>query len=179
MGTRIRITGDNFTKHQKLNGVATPAPPIGVEQESGKTLAQMHAEQLATKMFTDMMASAGVSVNRMAQELMYFIPRDFRDQYIALFMAALKGDDCDADKSGKIMKATGDLGKASGKRKNDPGSLDSGRGMGSGGGGKKYKKYWTIKDERALHLKDLIDKRLRAMGREIKEELAKWEESEG
>ena len=43
------------------------------------------------------------------------------------------------------------------------------------GRGKKYKRYWTVEDERALILKDLIDKRLRRIAREIEEHLSLWE----
>jgi len=151
-------------------------------KDGSKTLAQMHAETIAANLFADMMSSAGVSVNRMAQELLYFIPKDFRDQYIALWMAGLKGDDCDANESGRRAQSVGDLGKKSGGNSkertstNVAGVESETRSVGGRGGrGKKYKRYWTIKDERAIELKDRIDKRLRGIGRDIESEMNGWE----
>lgn len=167
---------------------------------TGKSAAHLQAELMAEKMFADMMSSAGVPVNRMQMELMYFIPRQFRDAYIRLFRKALKGDDSDAGARGMQNARVGELGKASGKN-DDSGMTSDGSGVegsnerdhgrenrrtvfasgqtrsvASGGRGKKYKKYWTIEDERAFELKELVDKRLRRMAMEIQKMVDGWEE---
>lgn len=50
----------------------------------------------------------------------------------------------------------------------------SGKGLQGLGGAKRktYKKYWVIADDKAVRIKDLVDRRLRAMARELKLELA-------
>lgn len=153
----------------------------------GKSLAHMHAERLAETRYIEMLASAGVSVNRVSHEVLYFIPTQFRDAYIHLFTSAMKGDDADASQQGKRNEATGALGREAGKntatgtvgtgadkesRRTD---LASGQTRAVGGRGKKYKRYWTITDERAFHLKERIDRRLRAIARDIEEELQFFE----
>ena len=169
----------------------------GVEMgnAAGKSMAHLQAELMADKMFTDMMASAGVPVNRMQMELMYFIPRQFRDAYIVLFRKAMKGDDSDAGAAGLRNARVGELGRSAGK--NDSSGVESlsaeERANGeqrsrrrtdlatgqtrsvNGSRGKKYKKYWTIEDERAFELKELVDKRLRGLAREIQEKIAAWD----
>lgn len=177
---------------------------ISESQTPSKTVVHLQAELMAEKMFTDLMASAGVNVNRMQVELMYFIPKQFRDAYIRLFRKALKGDDSDAGARGEQNHRVGILGKASGKNDatgltsagNTGNTADTSRGVGgingrenrrtvfasgqtrsvaSGGRGKKYKKYWTVEDERAFELKELIDKRLRRMAMEIQTMVDGWE----
>lgn len=165
---------------------------------AGKSPAHLQAELMAEKMFADMMASAGVSHSRMGVELMYFIPRQFRDAYIRLFRKALKGDDADAGANGIRNAEVGALGRAAGKN-DDSGVTSLGengergergeRGREkrrtifasgqtrsvSSGRGKKYKRYWTVEDERALDLKEAIDKRLRRMAMEINSLIDEWE----
>lgn len=131
---------------------------------SGQTLSlvQMQAKVLAEKMFTDMMASAGVDHRRMAQELLFFLPRGFCDAYEQLWYrgVAAKGTDGGSDERGRGNLAKAELGRAEGGR--------------SGGAGKRrsHKKYWVIADEQALEIKDRVDKRLRGIAREIGYELA-------
>lgn len=125
------------------------------------SLVQMQAKVLAEKMFTDMMASAGVDHRRMAQELLFFLPRGFCDAYEQLWYrgVAAKGTDGGSDERGRGNLAKAELGRAEGGR--------------SGGAGKRrsHKKYWVIADERALEIKDRVDKRLRGIAREIDLEL--------
>lgn len=163
--------------------------PAGSEYKSASHL---HAEVLAEKMFTDMMASAGVQVNRMAVEVMFFMPKQFRDVYSRLFRRALKGDDSGVDESGRRNDSVGVLGKSAGKntatgkqlpdaegfRETRRTEFASGQTAAISGRGKKYKRYWTVEDERALELKDLVDKRLRRLSREIEIQLEQWEEED-
>jgi hypothetical protein len=128
--------------------------PLAAVNSSGKSLAQLQGERIAEERFTAMMSSAGVPVHRMALEILYMLPRDFIDAYAELFTRALAGDDGGAGGRGEAARQTADLGRAARKT--------------SGGQGKKYKKYWTVRNDAALELKDKIDKRLRAIGRELR-----------
>lgn len=125
------------------------------------SLVQMQAKVMAEKMFTDMMAAGGVDHRRMAQELLFFLPRGFCDAYEQLWYrgVAAKGTDGGSDERGRSNLAKAELGRADGGR--------------TGGAGKRrsHKKYWVIADERALEIKDRVDKRLRGLAREIQQEL--------
>lgn len=130
---------------------------------SGQTisLVQMQAKVMAEKMFTDMMAAAGVDHRRMSLEVLFFLPKAFVESYENLWYrgVAAKGTDGGSDERGRANLAKAELGRADGGR--------------TGGAGKRrsHKKYWVIADERALEVKDRIDKRLRRLAREIHEEL--------
>lgn len=133
-----------------------------------KTLAQLQAEKMAEKRFTEMMASAGVSHGRMALELLFFVPDSFRDAYAQLFYKAFAGkDDGGTGARGAATAEAAAVGKASGK------------GLQGLGGAKRksFKRYWVVADDHALELKERIDKRLRAMARDIMEELEMGERS--
>lgn len=131
----------------------------GTGKPDGKDLIQLAAERLAEARFTDMMAAAGVGHDRMAVEVLYWLPRDFIDLYQELYTRALAGTDSGTGARGKAAEQTGVLGKAKGKTKQ----------------GKRYKKYWVIQDESILQMKERIDKRLRQMTRDIREELGELE----
>lgn len=173
--------------------IKNPLPPPNargtgdVASEAGKSVSQLHAERIAERMFTDMMASAGVSVNRMAMEVLYFMPRQFRDSYVSLFRKALKGDDAGVDESGRRNNSVGTLGKAGGKNTATGKDVEgeqrrtefaSGQTAAVSGRGKKFQRHWTIEDERAFQLKELIDKRLRRIAREIELQLEVWEQED-
>ena len=123
---------------------------------SGKTLVQLQAEKIAEKYFTDMMSAAGVSVDRMALEVLYWLPRDFIDLYQELYMRALRNTDGGAGGQGEAAAQTGALGKAKANTATN---------------GKRYKKYWTVADEHVLEMKSRVDRRLRAMTRDMRTEL--------
>jgi rubrerythrin len=136
---------------------------VALTATSGKSLAQMQAQQMAERMFTDMMASAGASSRSMMAEVLYWIPDDFRDAYIGMTVQALRGTDGGTEERNKAGDETAAVGKAARKT--------------HGGGGKKYKKYWVVQDEDLLELKTRMDKRLRAMAREIMEILETKEQA--
>lgn len=133
---------------------------------TGLSLVQMQAKVMAEKMFTDMMAAGGVDHRRMAQELLFFLPRNFCDAYERLWYrgVAAKGTDGGSDQRGRSQEEAAKVGKA--------------KGSGAGGMGKRrsHKKYWVIADEEALEIKDRVDKRLRGMAREIMRELAELDD---
>lgn len=137
--------------------------------EDGKTLVQLMADRAARDKYTDFLAAAGVSADRMALEVLYWLPQDFLDLYQELYMRGLRGTDGGTGDRGRAATETGELAKAARKTTRD-GSF-----AGSGGGGKRYKKYWVVADERALELKTKIDKRLRSMTRDIRDELSEMD----
>ena len=132
----------------------------------GKSLQHLMAEKMAESRFTEMMASAGVGASQMALQLMFFLPKEFRDTYEDLWHRAYAGkDDGGVNARGSADAEAAIVGKASGK------------GLPGLGGAKRktYKRYWVIADDQAVELKVRIDKRLRAMAREIRQELAAGE----
>ena len=133
----------------------------------GKTLVHILAERKAQSMYTDLMASGGVGYNQIAKEVLFFLPRDFLEVYEELWQQGLAGkDDGGAGARGESQAETGRVGKAS--TRNVPGGMQ----ISSGGAKRKsYKKYWVIADEEALALKDKVDKRLRGLTREARQEL--------
>jgi len=132
------------------------------------------AEELATKRFTDMMASAGVDHQRMALEVLFFLPPDFVNIYRELWYKGIGGkDDGGSSGRGRSAEENGKLGKA---RVSSGGSLGDGRKqrihVSSGGAKRKsYKEHWVVLDEDILRIKDKVDKRLRAVARDAREEL--------
>lgn len=120
-----------------------------------KTLAHLQAEKMAEKRFTDLMASVGLTSDRMALELMYWLPSNFRDAYERLYLEALTGHDGGTNNRGQTAGRDSALGKA------------TNTGTGKQLKGRKYKKYWTVQDEEVLELKEKIDKRLRELARDV------------
>lgn len=156
-----RNAGDKARATQNGNVRGPARPGVAMSASSGKSLVQMQAEQMAERRFTEMMASAGVSSRTMMAELLYWIPDDFRDMYIAVTVQALRGTDGGTEERNRAGDETAAVGKAARKT--------------TGGAGKKYKKYWTVADEDLLELKTRMDKRLRQMAREMKEILEQKE----
>lgn len=109
------------------------------------------------KRLTEMFAAGGVSEARTALEIVYMLPDSFREEYMKLFHRSLGMADGQTGVRGKAQESTAALGRAPGKT--------------PGGGGKKFKTYWVVRDESALDLKGSIDKRLRALARDIRTEL--------
>jgi hypothetical protein len=97
-------------------------------------------------------AAAGVPHSQISLEVLYFLPKAFLTQYEQMFTRALKADGGESQRNASQHEA-GQVGKATGGR--------------TGGAGKKYKKTFVVLDERALHLKTGMDKRLRMIARDI------------
>jgi hypothetical protein len=110
----------------------------------------------------EIMSSAGLGYNQISLEILYLIPREFVDQYIALWEKAL-GAAGSGDKAGQQLHRDAQLGK----HKTETAAKGKKIGAGSGGQGKRYKKFFVIRDEEALELKGRIDRRLRNMAREM------------
>lgn len=112
----------------------------------------------------EIMSSAGVGYNSISLEVLYLLPREFIDRYIQLWENAL-GPTMSAP--GDKMNRDGELGKA----KTETRLKGKVNGAGAGGVGKRLAKSFSVKDEAAFRLKDRIDKRLRSIARDIREEL--------
>lgn len=155
---------------------------------SSSTGDSANAQRIARQMFTDMMSSAGVGHNRMAIEVLFFMPKQFADQYSRMFHAALQAD-AGAARKGERDRQVGDLGRAAGSNTESwgAGGRDSKGGSGSdeqmqvravnhAKSGSKGGGHWHMNDERASALKSKIDRRLRRMAREISDLLDQYDE---
>lgn len=105
-------------------------------------------------------SSAGVGYGRASLEVLYLLPEQFLDAYVKLFHKALK-EDSSSPLGGQQRKA--ELGRATGKG----GSELAKRRLAKAQKGATLGGYFTVKDERAFAEKRRIDKRLRALAREI------------
>lgn len=104
-------------------------------------------------------AAAGVAESQITMEVLFFLPKAFLEQYADMFTKAVKSDGGESARNA-AQQAAGDLGKAAGVR------------GGAKTGQKRYKKSFTVLDEKALNLKGMMDKRLRMMARDIETVLA-------
>lgn len=112
----------------------------------------------------EIMSGAGLGYNQIALEVLYMLPREFINRYIELFGEAY----------GPVVRAPGDgmardgqLGKAATQTR-----LKGIRvGAGAGGGGKRIARVFGMRNEDAFRLKERVDKRLRGISRDIREEL--------
>jgi len=125
-----------------------------------RPLADQGVDALDDKVRTrlaEIRASAGVPHSQVALDVLYFLPKAFLEQYGDMFTRAVKSDGGESARN-SAQQAAGDLGKATG-----PGAKTT---------GKRYKKSFTVMDEKALNLKTMMDKRLRMMARDIETVLA-------
>lgn len=109
-------------------------------------------DRLREEILSELMASGGVSYDRAALELLYYVPQPFREAYMRLFYQAMANTDGGISERGRQGADTAALGRASGKA---AGSTKGKRGT------------FPISDEKALEVKDKIDKRLRQIARDI------------
>jgi hypothetical protein len=116
----------------------------------------------------EMLGSAGVPSSQISLQVLYLLPPDFVDAYQALFHKALKG----ADVGGVGGDGREALEKASGRRKAKTAEGKTLGQMRGARGGRAHKRAWTVADEQALGKKQLIDKKLRKLAREIRGLLA-------
>ena len=106
---------------------------------------------------SDALASGGMGMNNISQEVLYLLPDEFIEEYVKLFWTALKGDVVPG-----VRNPDEQVARVPGKYKDTRVYAKSGKGV------KKYKKHWLIADGRAFEFKKRIDKKLVSMGREIK-----------
>lgn len=109
------------------------------------------------------LSAAGVDQKRVATQVLFYLPPEFVGLYEELFDRALKI----TGEEGGAAERTGALGKAPSGTSGSKGNKTQLR----GGQGKKFKSIWVVKDEDALDLKHRIDKRLRALTRDMQTEM--------
>lgn len=122
-------------------------------------------DRRVARRLTEIFAAAGMRSNRAALELLYLLPGDFISAYEAVFERALKLDGSSATGA---LKDAAELGKAKGGTSQTTGRKT----QLSGGAGKKYKTYWVVKNDSALELKHALDKKLRRLARELRDDLS-------
>lgn len=137
------------------------------------------------KRLADMASSGGLSYDRVGLELLYLLPQDFADVYVEVFHAALAGADGGAGARGEAQAQASGTMRASGKARNDSkGRGDTGGARGRAHGraarstGRKYRKIFIVRSEKAFRVKERADKRLRQLAREMRLQLTERDESE-
>lgn len=110
-----------------------------------------HIEQRVRARLAEVMSSAGVDHSRISLEVLYLLPPEFLDAYIELYHRAFK------DSSSSI---------------GNPDAISVKKTKGSqirpAVQGKRYKNYWQIRDEKAFTQKQRVDRKLRALIKEIR-----------
>lgn len=97
-------------------------------------------------------AAAGVPHAQLSLDVLYFLPKGFLDTYAELFTRAVKADGGESARNDAQQQQAG-VGKATG-----PGAKTAKR---------RWKKTFVVQDERLLLVKTMVDKRLRALAREM------------
>lgn len=127
--------------------------PLGVDALDDKVRSRL----------AEIRAAAGVPHSQISMEVLYFLPKDFIQTYGDLFTRAVKSDGGEDSRSRQQTDGA-DVGKAAVRK--------TGAGPTVGAAKKRYKKTFVVLDEKALNIKNLMDKRLRGMAREITAQLA-------
>lgn len=123
-------------------------------------------DRIRQKIIAEMVSAGGWPEGRVSLEVLYLLPREFTNAYVALFYDALveqagSRPTPEADTPALSSTPTTEAGKArkTAKRRSS-GPLQF---QGQHGGGKKYKTHWVIRSERALHKKQRTDAKLREL----------------
>lgn len=109
-------------------------------------------DKIREQVIGELYSSGGVSYDRAALELLYYLPTGFRDAYIRMFHEAMDGTDGGLGARGEAGAQTAALGRAPGK---------------AAGKRAKTRGTFPVRDEQVLELKDKVDKRLRTISRDI------------
>lgn len=115
------------------------------------------------KRLAELMASAGLGYNSISLEVLYLLPEEFIGRYIWLWEKGL-GPAGSGDAAGRQAARDGHLGRAQTKTASRGDKI-----TGASSTGKKWKRMGlAVRDEKALELKDRIDRKLRGIGRDIR-----------
>lgn len=121
----------------------------------------MPSDEEIRSVLKEMKSAAGVGHSVESLEVFLLFPDEFRRNYAELVARALKG--AVEDQAGRTLERESGVGRAQVSSKYKGKRV----GAGAGGAGKRYKKFWTVRDENALEVKAKIDRRLRALSRDI------------
>lgn len=119
-------------------------------------ISDVQLQRIKEEIIAELLASGGVSYDRAALELLYYIPDTFKHAYTEVFYEAFAGTDGNLDARGRQGAETAALGRASGKA---AGKTTAKRGT------------FFIQNELVLEIKDRADKRLRALARDMRRDL--------
>jgi hypothetical protein len=111
-------------------------------------------EREVQRRVSEILSSAGVSHGRVSHEVLFMLPPEFIRAYTRLFDRAL----LESVKGGK------------GPDQGTPKKVDAkhrGKMPMTGGGGKRFRTHWVIRDEDAFKAKGSIDRKLRRLTRDI------------
>lgn len=111
-------------------------------------------EERIRRRIAEALRNDGASSWKIGQEILLLLPTDFLRLYEELFHKALDT----ADGGSRLM--------GTGRQKVDSPGNQAGV-MGVAAGGRKYRTYGSVRDEEALALKALVDKRLRRIARDM------------
>lgn len=157
---------------------------MGEREATQLPMVQILARKKAEKMFLEMVSNSGLGMRNAAQQVFYFMPTDFTVAYEEMWYKGTAGKDGGGDGSGGMSASGGSsaqetaaVGKARVKNEWAGGKNRAMFISDAGAKRKGYKKYWFIADEEALQLKDRVDKRLRAIARDIRDTLDNRDES--
>jgi hypothetical protein len=115
------------------------------------------------KRLAEIMSSGGLGYNQISLEILYLLPEEFIGRYIWLWEKAL-GPAGSGEAAGRQAARNGGLGLAR-TRTEKKGVVPTGASPTQ----KKWKRMGlSVRDEKALELKDRIDRRLRAIARDIR-----------
>lgn len=129
---------------------------------AGLTVEQ-RIQRAVEQRIAEMVSSGGLTMGRGAIEILYLLPPDFVEAYTELFHQALTGTDGGSGARGEAAAKTRALGRAPGKAAKNT---------------RRFRGLWTIGSEKALQNKELADKRLRTLARDIKRGLQQLEQEE-
>jgi hypothetical protein len=117
-------------------------------------------EREVQRRLTERAAAAGLAPGRISLEVLFLLPPDFVRAYTMLFDRSLKESVVGGgNKDQAVTKKVSKQPRLSAKSKH--------RMVPSGMQGKRYREFWTVRDERAFRFKAQIDRRLRRLSREI------------
>lgn len=123
-------------------------------------------DEAVARRIAEISAAAGVPHSRASLEVLYYLPTDFLAKYSELFNSCLRLD-------------SGGVGGSPEEQPARVSGVWKGKLPGVTGGGKRYKEFWIVRDDDLLELKKRVDKRLRAIGREIGVDLKASTEDKG
>jgi len=172
---------------------------MGNEDKEKERVIKMdpQVENQVRRRVADALASAGVSPGIVSREVLFMLPAEFVQLYVELFDQALienvsaSGMGREGDKANPVRRVlrTGALrDKGKGGRRVLVQETDGHRGekttrwvvkdsrravvqVGAGGGKRKYKDYWVVKDEQAFEVKRALDRRLRRLAGQVRREM--------
>lgn len=120
-----------------------------------------NVEDQVRRRLQERLVAAGVGRSEVALEVLYWLPREFLEDYRALFMKALELGD--GAKSGRGNGT--EVAKIPSRLR---GKVPNAGGTGSGSGsGRFYRGEWIVADETALELKNRVDRQLKGLVRKM------------